>query len=120
MHFELVTDHAGSAIRINFGDFFPIQLRNEIGDGLSFNIRFQSEVTSNGLVEVENTTRLIDDEDAVFNRVEKPLEKTPLTGQPLNDGLQSFSIKPANAAQNFIEKTGIGSHWLVDSWEVDS
>src|SRR5438876_11669645 len=116
MHLEFMADDSRSSLRIDTRDFLPIHLRNKIGDWAALNIRLQPQITSDGLIEIQDAAGLIKHQDAVFDRVEEPLQEAPLPRQALDDGLQSFGIKPADAAQNFIEKTGIGSHGLEDSW----
>src|SRR5580765_2313273 len=99
MHLEFVSYHPLAAGGIKAGDFGPIQLGNEISDGLPLHVRLKGEEPSNGLVAIEDPSILIHHEHTIFDSVEKRFEKGSLAGQALNDSLQALGIEAVDATE---------------------
>ncbi len=83
-------------------DLVPIELGNEISDGLAFDIGVEAEESGDGLVEVEDATPLIHDQEAVFDGIEERFEECPLARQALDDRLQARLVQPPDPGQDFI------------------
>ena len=114
VHFKFVPHDLLSSGAVSRGELFPIQLRQIPRQVMAFGLlRFQSEQIRHGLVEINDPSLLVHHKHAVFNRVEQRFQKTPLARQPLNDGLQTFGIEPANAPEHLVEKAGFGCHRLT-------
>jgi hypothetical protein len=107
---EFMPDHALPSVAIHAGNFVPVQLRDEIGDGLALDIRLKPEHPGHGLVEVEDTALLVHDEHAVFDGVEKRFEEATFPDQALNHGLEALGIEAVDTAQDFVQKAGFGRH----------
>ena len=89
--------------------FFPIQVGQIPPDGLSLGIlRLQPEQIRDRQVEIDDASLLIDHEHSVFDRVEQRFQKASFAGQPLNDGLQTFGVEPADASEDLVEEAGFG------------
>src|SRR5882724_8268517 len=110
MHFEFMPHHAFASGAIKLFDFFPLESRDEIGDRPTLRTGLKTKKSSDRLIEVENMPAFIDNQNTVFNRVEKRFEKTALTRQSLNDGLQPFGIEPPDSVEHLIKKAGLNGH----------
>src|SRR5436190_13959662 len=97
MNFEFMAHNPLPSFSIESGDFLPFQLRNKVGDWLTFDISLQAEQTRHRLIEVNDAAILVHDQNAVFDGIEKSFKKAPLTGQTLDHVLQTFSVQPRNA-----------------------
>src|SRR5437763_772847 len=105
-----MADHAGSARTVGFRDLLPIQVGEVVGNGPAFEIFMRSKEAGNRLVEIQNRAAFIEYQDTVFNGIEECFQETSLPGQTLDDRLDTFGIQPADAAEDFIEKTGFSGH----------
>jgi hypothetical protein len=111
-----------AAVRLQ--EFLPIHLGQIPGDVLSFRrLRRQSEQLNHRLVVVNDPPVLINDQNTIFDRIKKCLEKRSLPRQALNDRLQTVRIKTSDSAENLVEKAGFRGRHLKqvgDSEEGDS
>ena len=116
LDFELVPCHPRPARLIGPGQRGPIQLRQEPRDRLPFRRRMlQAQQTRDGLVEIDNAPRFIDDQHAVLDRVEQRLEQRALASQPLDHSLKALRVEAPKAAEDFVEKTGFGRRqWKLE------
>ncbi len=91
------------------GEFLPIQLGEEPRNELSLGVfRGQAEEARHGLVAVGHPPLSVDDQHAVFDGIEEGLEEIAFAGQALDHLLEVGGIKPPEASEDFIEKTGLG------------
>src|SRR6185503_3326064 len=109
MDFEFVPQDSCPARRIRAGQRGPIQLRQEPRDRLPFRRRMvQAQQARDGLIEVKDTPRFINDQYAVLDCVEQRFEQRTLARQPLYDSLEALGVEPPKAAEDFVKETGFG------------
>ena len=117
---ELVPDEARAAGLVEAANLLPVEFGDEVGDGLAFDIGLQAEKAGDGLVEIEDAARLIDDEHAVFDGVEEGFEEAAFAREALHDGLQAGLVQPPDAGEDLVEETGFGSHAKGSgAWSVE-
>src|SRR6266853_5624450 len=110
MNFEFVAHHALAAFSVEPGYFFPSQLGDKIGDGLTLDICLQTEQARDRLIEIKNAASLIYHKDAILDSIEQCFQKTALARKLLDHVLQSLGIQPSDAAQNFIQEIRFAGH----------
>src|SRR5204862_5506752 len=60
INLKLMASHPLASCEVESGDAFPIQFGNEVGNRLAFDVRLHAEQSRHCLVEIENTTVLVD------------------------------------------------------------
>ena len=80
----------------------------KISEGLTLDIRLQTDEPGDGLIEIDDPPLFIRHQHPVLDGVKQGFEKAAFAGQPLDHGLQTFCVQPADAAKHFIKKTGFG------------
>src|SRR5208337_3566358 len=126
MDLEFVAHHTLALGGLQSGEFFPVELRQEISDWLAFDMGLQADETRHRLVEVKDASGFIHDQHAVFDDVKDRFQQAAFAGQALHHGLQAFGVEPLKPAQNLIQKArfaGQGLHGLFlpsRSWNSES
>src|SRR5437879_4578097 len=110
VHFEFMANDSLAAGLVNLRDLAPLELRDEIRNGLTLHIGLKPQKTSHRLVEVDDAPFLVHDEHAVFNRVKKSLQERALPGQALDHRLQALRVETGKPDEDLVEKAGFRRH----------
>src|SRR5690348_7314546 len=99
MYFKFMASNRLAAFINELRERFPLELRNEIGHRLSFNIGLQTHQASHGLIKIKDAAVFIHHENSIFDCVEKSLKECSFASQPLDHILESLCIQPGYAPE---------------------